>query len=218
VVRQAAELRGEAREVEGEIDDARVERALRHAGEPGGRRLLHQGHAVLRLDRPQPFGAVGPGAAEHDADGAAAAVGGERAEEAIDGEVRPALALGAPALHDQLALPQLELHARRGDVDVIGLERLAVTRLGHREGRGVAQHLGQVALARGIQVEDHHERQPGVRRHVAQELAQRLDTAGRRAEADDGRRARAPRCGHAGRDPGRRRLGRLLAGHPGLRP
>ena len=50
-----------------------------------------------------------------------------------------------------------------------------------------AEQLGQVALARWIQVRDHDERHAGVARHGIEQLFQRVQPACRRANADDGK-------------------------------
>jgi hypothetical protein len=81
--------------------------------------------------------------------------------------------------------PHRQLLVRRDDVDVVGFDRDGALDLHHRHLRAAAEQLGQMALLARIEVRSDNERQSGIGRHRAEELLQRLETARRRADADD---------------------------------
>ena len=82
----------------------------------------------------------------------------------------------------QAAVVHIQLLVRRNDVDVVGRNVGRLRDLGHRDGRVALQQGGRVALGIRQQVEDNHERHAGIRGCVRQEVRQRLQPAGRRAE------------------------------------
>ena len=81
-----------------EIHGAGQDGVARHAGLGGVLRLLHDDEPALVAYRRQPGAAVGAGAREHGADGARAAVFGQRAQEEIERHARavPLARVGQP--------------------------------------------------------------------------------------------------------------------------
>ena len=149
-------------------------------------------------------------------DGAAALVLGQRVEEEVDREMRaPPLASRG---HVEEAARQRELRIGRNHIDVIRLHRLSV--LGLATGIEVdrCSRSPQPALMGGVEVLDQDEGHPGVGRQVRQEQGERLEPAGRGADADDGKgsvlgyitegtKTAAPGHFRVMRLPGRRRVG-----------
>ena len=81
-----------------------------------------------------------------------------------------------------------DVRVGRDDVDVVRLDAHAVLGLADRHRRRLGQRLGEEARVRRIEVLDEHERHPGVGRERAEQLRERLEPAGRGADADDGKR------------------------------
>ena len=122
---QARELAGELGNREHIIDDAGVDGAVGHAAKLRRLGLLREGDAVLRFDRLEPLGAVGRGSREDDADRVAAAIGGEGAKKEVDRQVRLAR-LVVSRKQRQEPVKDADVRVRRDDVDVIGLDLLAI--------------------------------------------------------------------------------------------
>jgi hypothetical protein len=180
-----------------EVDEPGVDRALGHVGLLRGRGLLGEREPAALLDRPQPGRPVAPLAGEDHADRVLAALRGERAQERVDGAARPDLRVGGDV--EQAALER-DHGARRGDVDVVGLEALSRLRLAHGHPRVPPEQLGDGAVLPPVRVHDDHERDAAVARHPAEEARQRVEAARRGADpnheargAARERRARARR-------------------------
>ncbi len=171
------------------VREPRLDGALGHARELRGRQRLDEGGPRLLLDGAQAERAVRAHAREHDADAALLPVLGQRTEEEVDRQVETARRRLRQEV--QHAVEDRDVLARRDDVDAVGLHRLAIRDLrdGHR-GRALEQ-LHHRALVRGVEVLDDDVGHPAARRHVPEELLERLEAPGRRADADDGEAPRA---------------------------
>ena len=94
----------------------------------------------------------------------------------------------------------LHLHVGRDHVDVPGLDRHAFLGLHHPQRRLDAEQRHQRALVVGREVLDEDDGDALRLAAGAQNLGERLEAAGRRADADDRERAAHPdRRGHGGR-------------------
>ena len=110
---------------------------------------------------------------------------GERPEEVIDGAAQ-----ASPIddlVHPKQTLVDRQRAVGRDDEHMIALEWLSVSRLLHGEAGDVGQQLRHETLVRRIEVHDHDERQPRLRRHRAEKRLERLEAARRRADTDDRR-------------------------------
>ena len=183
------QLAGELCRRHGRVDDAGVNRALRHAGELRRRGILDQRDAVLGLDRLESRGAVGGGARHDDGDGLAAEVGRQRAEEEVDGQVRPPRIARARQQRER-AVEDAGVGVGRDDVDVIALDGHAVADLDHRHRRRAAQCLRQKAVVLRVEVLNEHEGHTRIDRQAGEQLAECFEAAGGSADADDGKRRR----------------------------
>ena len=179
---QPDELFGEQREGQRVIDDARVDRALRHAAELRGLRILHQGDPVLALDRPEPGGPVRRGPGKDYADRLATALVRERAKKRVHRQVglRPALD------EDQLLTGEGDIGVRRNHVDVVRLDAHAVLDLNDLHRGRLGERLAEEARVSRIEMLDEDERHSGVRRKRLEELRKRFESAGGGANAHDG--------------------------------
>ncbi len=186
VVPPLDQLVGNLRDRQHEIDLGACDRAARHVVVFGIVGRLHERHPALLLDARDADRAVRTGAGQHDAHGLVLMGVGERAEEQIDRHMMPARTdcFG----HPQVAVAHREVLVGRDHVDVIGLQRGRLSDLYDRHPGRTLQDLVGDALVLGRQVQDHHEGQPGLLRHVLEERFQRNQSAGRRAQPDDRKR------------------------------
>ena len=216
VAGQPGQLGAERRQGQAEVDHACIERALGHPGKARRARVLREGDPALRPDRRQPGRPVGGGAGEDHPDGLPAALGRQRSQEEVDGEVRPVLGL-LEGGELQRALLDRHLDAGRDDVHPVRLDPHALLGLGDLHGGGLGERVAEQAGPRGLEVLHQDERQAGVRRHVGEELPEGVEAAGRGAHADDGeggRLGRAPGVGAHGVEQTRPAgLCRLARGH-----
>ena len=166
-------------------DVAGLDRARGHAVELGLGRLLHQRDAAGSVDGARPERAVGAGAREDDAHGILALVFGERAQEGVDRHALPARLLGNAQL--QPAVEDSHVAIRRDDVDMVRLHQHLVHRFQYRHGGAALQDLRQDAGVAGVQMRHQHEGHAAVGGRVLEELLERLQPAGRGAQADDGK-------------------------------
>jgi hypothetical protein len=129
-----------------------------------------------------------------DGDAGRLLVLGERAEEKIDGQVQ------APGrdLRQQVERPVQQRHVLAGGdhVDVVRLHGDAVLGLRHGHARRALEQLDEHPLVRRIEVLHDDEGHVRLARHVLEEELERLQAAGRGADADD--RKRAARTGDGG--------------------
>ena len=193
VAGQPGQLGAERRQGQAEVDHAGVDRVLRHLAGARRARVLREGDPALLPDRRQPGGAVRGGPGEDHADGLPAALGRERSQEEVDGEVRPVLVFlerGEP----QRALLDRHLDAGWDDVHPVRLDPRALLGLRDLHLGRPGERVAQQARPRRLEVLHQDERQPGVGRHVGEELPEGVQPAGRGAHADhgEGRRSRAP--------------------------
>ena len=189
-----------------EVDAACRDGAARHAVVLRRGRVLREGDAARGLDGLEPHGAVRRRPGEDDPDRAAAGILGQGPQELVDRHVqrprRPSRREVQPRALDA------HRRVRRDHVDMVRLHRNAIGDLGHRHGRELGQEPGQHALVLGVEVLHEDEGEAGVTRERGQELAERLEPAGRRADADDGARNAGRGSGLGGQSrPGRLRLG-----------
>ena len=120
----------------------------------------------------------------------------------IDGIVRPPII--GPRRDRQHAVGDRDAGIRLNHVDVIGRDLGAVAASTTAIDVCGCSSSVETAFVPGIQVLDDHQRQPGPRRQRGEELRERTEPAGRRADAHDRERVLSS-CGHiASIDPGRR--------------
>ena len=112
---------------------------------------------------------------------------GQGAEEEID---RQAQAPGRRRLEQvQHPVQDGQVLVGRDHVDAVRLDLHPVLDLDDRHGGGALEQLRQHALVRRVQVLDDDEGHAAALRHVLAKLLERLQPAGRGADADDGERA-----------------------------
>ena len=163
-----------------------IDGAARHAVEFGRGRLLHQGHAGLFLDGPQPHRAVRAHAGEDDTDAALLLVLGQGAQEEVDGQAQAA----GRRRREQVQHPVQNGHVLVGGdhIDAVRLDPHPVPDLEYLHAGGALEQFGQDPLVGRVEVLDDDEGQAAFRRHLPQELLQRLQSAGGGADADNGER------------------------------
>ncbi|MCY1529933.1 hypothetical protein D9M68_651060 [compost metagenome] len=130
------------------------------------------------------MGAVASGPRKHDPNRALAAFCRDRAEQHVDRMPLPAR-LCRPR-HFQSTRFQFEISFGSDDVNVVGCERQSVLDLHHRHFSVAAQNAGDFAFAVRVEMHHHDECAFAAGRHGVEEAYQRLEPAGRRANADDG--------------------------------
>jgi hypothetical protein len=166
-----------------QIDTAGGDRASRHPEVLGAALVLGEGHSTGRLDRLQPMGSIRAGPGQDHADGLGPQVVREGLQKAVDRQVQSAI---LPALQEeQPPMMQPERAIRRDDVDVVGLDRLAVRGLSHRHPGRPDQQIGQHARMCRIQMLDEHEGHTGARRQMVQQTPEDIESAGRGPDPDD---------------------------------
>ena len=106
------------------------------------------------LGWPGPDGPVRPRPGEDDADGVFTVGLGERPEEVVDGP--PPHPLFLDGLQDEPAVGREEVLVGGDDVDVARLDVHGLRDLRDR-GQVALEHVGEVALLVGLEVEDDHE-------------------------------------------------------------
>lgn len=109
--------------------------------------------------------------------------------------VAPRLARLARVQHVAVA-PEILIGGN--DVDVVGLDRDLALHVRDRHLGVPAQQLAQVAFLRRVQMRNHDETEPAVRRHSAEQPLQRFQSAGGRTDADDGEISQPLASGGAG--------------------
>ena len=167
-----------------DVGQSGVDGASGHAVEPGGSRLLRQCHPALFLDGPKPHRAVGAHAGEDDANALILPVLGQRAEEEIDGETKPP---GGSRLEEvQDTVEDGHIPVGRDHIDAVRLDTHPVPDLEHLHARRALEKFGHDTLVRRVQMLDDDKGQAAFFRHMPQELFQRLQSAGRSADADYG--------------------------------
>jgi hypothetical protein len=180
------QLSGDLFRREDEVDVAGLDRAFWHAGVTRGRRILRHREPTLELDGLDTAGPVRAGARQNDADRARPVNLGEGAEERVDRQVG-GLAL-LPLHQPEMPVGDRHRHVRRDHIGVIRLDRHPLGCLDDGDGRRPAEQLGQHAVVSRVEMLDEHIGEPGIRWQFADQSREGLESAGRRADADDGRR------------------------------
>ena len=189
-----------------QVDELRRHRAGGHAFVRGCLRALHHRETPGGGDRPQAEGPVRPRAAQDDGDRALSLRVGEAAKEAIDRQMY--VGLGG-VRHADLLVDERDVRARRRGVDVVAFERGLVAQLCDRHPRVGAEQLRRQAHPIGREVLDYDERGADRLGDALDELDERLESAGRRADADH-RDRRYGRASVARRAAGARVLAVLI--------
>ena len=158
--------------------------AVRHAAQGVVIELgLGQRQPAVLLDRPDADRSIAPDTRQHDADGALAAILGQRCEERIDGPAM--LAQRRRRLEPENAIHDGERRIRRDDEHTVRFDRKPI-RGGHHRNRALrSEQLDQQALVVRGEVLHQHERHAGVGRQVRQKALEGGQTSGRGADADD---------------------------------
>jgi hypothetical protein len=203
-----AQTFGHLPRTEHEIRKVRGFGVFGHAVELGRGCVLDQDHASRALDFRKSQAAVAARAGKHDADGVAALVLGQGAEKGIDGVAQAAFAAGREQA--QGSVPELYVVVRRGDVDVVRLDSLAVFGLMHGNRGLPREQLAEQALLQRVHVRDHDQGVAGRRLEVFEKFLQRLQASGGSADAHDGKARRSGKAAHAGRGTGRGSRGTCL--------
>jgi hypothetical protein len=179
----ARELARHLRRCQHQIDTAGGDRAARHPEVLRAALVLGEGHPAGRLDRLEPVGAIRAGPGEDHTDGLGPQVVRQGLQKAVDRQVQPALLLTRQ--HEQPPMMHPERAIRRDDIDVVGLDRLAVRGLSHRHPGRPDQQIGQHTRMCRIQMLDEDEGHSGARRQVVQQTTEGIESAGRGPDPDD---------------------------------
>ena len=163
--------------------------------------LLHQHHAGLLLDGLEAQRAVAAHAGKDHAHAALPLIFSERPQKEINGQ--PQAARRGRVQQMQHAVQDGQVLVRRDDIDAVRADGHAVLHLEDFHLRHALEQFGHDALVRGIEVLDDDERHAARRRHIFQKMFKGLQSAGRRAEADDGE------CASGGGNRIVRKFGRL---------
>jgi hypothetical protein len=184
---ERGELGRDLRGREHEVHAAGRERRERHSIELRRADVLREGDAAGGLDLVDPERAVAARAREDHADRAALAPGGDGAEERVDGHRRVIVR----ARRDHEAAQRIsERGAGADDVDAIGRDEDSIARLQDGHAGHAREQLDEQAGLVLREMGDQHERHPGVRGQLRQQLAERLQPAGRGADAHEANRLR----------------------------
>ena len=177
------ELAGHLVDRELQVDRARGDRVRRHLRIARRRVVGDLGDCqpAPLLDRLGPERSVMPEAGQDDGDRVFTAILGERGKKYVD---RVAL---APARRmprkTQPPAPQQRHRVGGQDIDPVRFERCAVARRLDRQARRAGEDLRQGAVLAFAEMRHDNERHAGIGRHRLEKPLQRLDTAGRRADA-----------------------------------
>ena len=179
VADELEQLRRELRHRQHPVDHAGADRRHRHAVVLRFVRVLRDRQAALRADVFQPDHAIRVRARKNHADGALAVSHRQGAEEKVDRDALPEPLLRR---HDvEHAVVKGELMTRRNHIDVVRLHLHRFRHLRHRHRGLLLNHARQLRLEVRREMHHHHEGEPAIGLHVAEELLQRRDAAGRRA-------------------------------------
>jgi hypothetical protein len=194
MLRNAGEFFGDVLRLENEIHASRRHRAPRHRI-VSGRFILRERNPALSFDGLQSQRAIGRRAGKDHADGPLPLVLGQRFKKEIDGTRRRAGLLAR--LKFQNALCHAQVGVGRNDIDVIGLHRQIVRDLAHRHRRGPRQNLREGAFMLRVEMLHQHKPQARVEWQMLEQLPERLQPAGRSADANDGKVVWSPAFGLA---------------------
>ena len=90
-----------------------------------------------------------------------------------------------PRLKLQDAIRHAQVGIGRNDIDVVRLDRLIIRHFAHWKRSGPRQDIRQRAVARWIEMLHQHESHAGICRQMLKQLRERLQPAGRGADADN---------------------------------
>jgi hypothetical protein len=166
------------------IRQPRVNHAARHAVEFGCRGILHQHHARILFDGPQPQRAVGAHARENNANAVFLLVLRQGAEEEINRQAQSARRCRFEQVQD--SVQDGHVFVRRDHIDPVRLDQGAILDLDHSHAGGALEQFGHDAFAGRVQMLDDDKSHAAVLRHARQEMFQSLQSSGRGADADDG--------------------------------
>ena len=176
------ELASDVRRSEADVDRSRHYGAARHSL-VRRRFVLRERDAAGRLDLVQPERPVTPRARQDDRNRLMALSERQRFEEHVD-RVMPAI---DHATRQQFQRSVRDDHAtvRRNHVDAIRRDFRLILDFIDGHSRRAGQDLGEMGCMGRRKVRDEHERHAGVGRQRAEQLSERLEAAGRGADADD---------------------------------
>ena len=176
-----------------QVDQFGGDGIARHVVVLGRVGVLRYYQPTFGLDVAQSAAAVGPHAGQHDGDRLLLALGGERAEEAVDRQ-RGMRRLGPELAEAQFARADFQRPVRRDHIHVVAPQRLGlVGHLHDRHRRVPRQQIRQMAATRGCKMHDDDEGEALIGRHRVEEAAQRRESAGRGTDRDDRETSRVGR-------------------------
>lgn len=172
MVADPGQFRGDGLRRQDEIHAATVDGMLGHVGVLGAVFILGEGDPPCPLDFGQSCRAVTTGAGEKYADGPFLPIGSQRAQEAVNGQMRH----GGPVSRRELQLPPLDGHAGVGgdDIDMVGLDHRGALDLCDGNGHVASEKGRKLAFVHRIEMLDEHESHACVRGNVLQELPERF--------------------------------------------
>ena len=132
----------------------------------------------------KPERAIAAGAGENDANGPVLLVVGQGAEKEIHRHVR---GVGLARQETKVASRDDDVHIRRHDMDVIGLDAHPVGGLLQRQTGRAGQQFTQLAFMLGVQMLDQHKSHAALFGQLAKQLDKGLVAARGSANADDGK-------------------------------
>ncbi len=163
------------------VGKAGVDGCARHAGLASILGRLHQHHPALVLHQRQAADAVHAGATQDHRHRARPVRQRQRAHELVDRHRRPARFTFA---HAQVAVVHLQRQIGRNDIHRILFHVHRPGDRHHRHAGGTLQDGVGITVVDRRQMHDHHVSGAGIDRRMCEEIEQRLDATGRRADAD----------------------------------
>jgi len=164
----------------------------RHGIEFGRGWFLHKNHALFFLDGTRTQRAIRAHARKDHADAVLLLIIGQGAEEEINRQAQTArLERNKQMEH---TVQDGHILVGRDDVDTVRFEEHPILGLKNLHVRATLEQFHQEALAGWIQVLDDHKRHAAALGHVGEEQFQRLQSARRGADADDGKEAACLVC------------------------
>ncbi len=165
------------------VDATGGDGTARHAVETRAFLALRQYQTARLPDIHDACATVRTGAGEHDGDGFFAPGAGQRAEKGIDWQAQHFFAAAVGT--DQFVALDHHVFLGRQEENRVGANALAFDDGNGLHARKALQQFVHQALEIRRQVLDDHEGHAAIDRHGAEESFQRLQTAGRSADADD---------------------------------
>ena len=162
--------------------------AAGHAVELGRFRVLHQHDPARFVDRPHAARPVAAGPRQDHADRQIAQTAGQRVQKDVDGKINRMPLRQVLIGQEELAVRDGHVLFGRNQIDRVRLQRHAVLDPVQRHVGVPREQLAHQTLEFRREMLHDDKRQPAVLRHAAEELLQRLQPPGRRADPDDVRR------------------------------